>query len=426
MRKLLLILAMFCLPAFADLNFTTYYIPSWPPNIANPGNPVSSGTVPNLSYNWGSGSVLNSGLSDRVLVHFTGYVNWAGTAGTQKTITFYAATDDGFKMTVNGSTVVNGIGDLHGAGFYNYTSTMTLTAGQSYALDVWWSEWTGGAVMLLYWDLGDGNGIVSVPSTAFTVVQPPQYNSNITAAQQIRVNAYFSRTISNNSVYIDQTGNYNTVNVTQVGLKNLLTGTDSAQATIRGDRNNITVRQGDQSNDSGKNEIALKVQGDYNTLTLNQALSTTGASVGSTSGHYQLVSVLGSNNAVTIQQTNNGSGSHYLENNITGNSNNIAAYQINNGNKLLFLTVNGNTNTVSTTQRGTGNHYLDITLGGNGNSASVTQNGSVGHKATINLVNAGGPASLILNQISNNTGLIYSISQSCVILSGCSVSVTQP
>ena len=427
MKKLLLLLLMTALPALANLNFTTYYIPSWPPNISNPGTPVSTGTVPNMYYNWGSGVILNSGLADHVLVHFTGYVNWPGTAGTQRTVTFYAATDDGFKMTVGGVGVANGIGDLHGPGYYNYSASVTLTGGQAYSLDAWFAEWGGGAVVQLFWDLGDGNGIVAVPSSAFSLTPPaPQYSSNITVAQQSRVTAYFARTIANNSVYIDQAGNYNTVSITQVGRNNLVTGVATQNATVSGNHNNITVRQGDQPSDSGRNEIDLKVQGDYNTVNLNQALNTSGASVGSTSGHYQLAAVIGSGNQLTTQQTNSGSGSHYLENNITGNNNAVTEYQINNGNKLLFVAVNGNSNTVNTTQQGTGNHYLDISLTGDSNSVNATQTGSQSHKATINLTNAGGPASVTLNQNSNTTGQVYSIIQSCTTPAGCSATVTQP
>ena len=252
MKKLLLLLLMTALPALANLNFTTYYIPSWPPNISNPGTPVSTGTVPNMYYNWGSGVILNSGLADHVLVHFTGYVNWPGTAGTQRTVTFYAATDDGFKMTVGGVGVANGIGDLHGPGYYNYSASVTLTGGQAYSLDAWFAEWGGGAVVQLFWDLGDGNGIVAVPSSAFSLTPPaPQYSSNITVAQQSRVTAYFARTIANNSVYIDQAGNYNTVSITQVGLNNLVTGVATQNATVSGNHNNITVRQGGDG-DSGR------------------------------------------------------------------------------------------------------------------------------------------------------------------------------
>ena len=426
MKRLVLLMLMYCCSLRADLLFSTYRIPSWPPNTTNPGTVVSTGTVPNLNYNWGSGVVLNSGLADQVLVHFTGYIVWPGTAGAQKTVNLYAATDDGFKATIDGNTVINDIGGLHGPSNYNYSTSLTLTGGQVYSVDIWWAEWGGGAVAQFYWNTG--SGIVIIPSTSLltTYTPTPIYSSSITGAQQTRVSAYFARTISNNSVYIDQVGSYNRISVAQVGRNNLLTGVNSQDAAVWGNHNNITVRQGDQSNDNGRNEIDLKVQGDYNTVNLNQALDINGTSVNSTSGHYQLASVVGNSNSITTQQTNNGSGNHYLENNISGNNNAITEYQLNNGNKLLFVAVNGNSNSITTTQQGTGNHYLDINLTGDSNSVTATQTGSQSHKATINLTNAGGPASLQLNQNSSVTGLVYSISQSCTTPAGCSVSVTQP
>jgi hypothetical protein len=75
-------------------------------------------------------------------------------------------------------------------------------------------------------------------------------------------------------------------------------------------------------------------------------------------------------------------------------------------------------------QSGTGNHYLDLTLTGNGHNVNITQKDAGSHKATINLTNAGGATALSLVQ-QGNTNQVYSITQQCANLSGCSVSVTQ-
>jgi hypothetical protein len=65
-----------------------------------------------------------------------------------------------------------------------------------------------------------------------------------------------------------------------------------------------------------------------------------------------------------------------------------------------------------------------LTMTGNGNSANITQTGAGSHKATINLANVGGASSLTLLQ-QGSTNQVYSITQQCANLSGCSVSVTQ-
>lgn len=429
--RIWLLMLLCTAPLWSQINFTTYYIPSWPPSITNPGPVLSTGTVSAVNFNWGSGQVLNSGRNTQVLVHFAGTINWPTTStvppGTQKTVTFYIMSDDGFSLNIGGNAIINDIGHLQGASSYNYRVSVTLTAGQTYSFDAWVSQWGGATVANMFWDTGDGHGIVSVPASVFVPPPPaPVYTSAITASQQLRVTAYTTRTITNNSVYIDQIGDFNTVSVTQVGNKNLLTGVTGQNARIYGSFNTVTIRQGDQPTDTGKNEVDLDVEGSYNRLNLNQAVDVNGASVGSTSGHYQLALIQGSSNQLTTQQTNGGSGSHYLENAITGNSNVLTEYQKDNGGKLLFVNVNGDSNTVTTTQQGSGSHYLDISLTGNSNSVAATQTGSASHHATINLTNAGGPASVTLNQNSSVTGLVYSITQSCTTPAGCSVAITQP
>ena len=272
MKRLVLLMLMYCCSLRADLLFSTYRIPSWPPNTANPGTVVSTGTVPNLNYNWGSGVVLNSGLADQVLVHFTGYIVWPGTAGAQKTVNLYATTDDGFKVTIGGNTVINDIGGLHGPSNYNYSTALTLTAGQVYSIDIWWAEWGGGAVAQFYWNTG--SGIVIIPSTSLltTYTPAPTYSSNITVAQQSRVTAFVNRTIVNNAIYIRQAGNNNQVNITQIGRNSLIGGVGQQEATIQGNSNNILIRQGWSTTDTAKNQIDLSVTGDNNSLQLNQSV----------------------------------------------------------------------------------------------------------------------------------------------------------
>lgn len=86
--------------------------------------------------------------------------------------------------------------------------------------------------------------------------------------------------------------------------------------------------------------------------------------------------------------------------------------------------MNGNSNTVNATQSGTGTHYLDLNLTGNGHSVTTNQSGAGNHAATIDLTNSGGAANLNLNQ-SGSTNQVYSIQQSCTNPAGCSTAITQ-
>ena len=63
-------------------------------------------------------------------------------------------------------------------------------------------------------------------------------------------------------------------------------------------------------------------------------------------------------------------------------------------------------------------------MNGNNNNATIIQKDSGTHKATINLSNNGGGNNLTLTQ-QGSSNQVYSISQQCANLNGCSVIVTQ-
>jgi hypothetical protein len=258
-------------------------------------------------------------------------------------------------------------------------------------------------------------GSTSGSAGGYTAPPPePTYTSNISAAQQSRVDAFRARTYTDASIHIDQIGDNNTIIIDQAG-RGTIKGIGQQDARIQGNYNNITIRQG-VTTDSGSNEINLRVVGDTNTLKLNQARTTQDVAIG-TNGHYLSTDIYGSNNFLTTQQTNTGGiGGHYMETTITGNANNVTAKQTDNGNKLMFVNVNGSSNTVNATQKDTGQHYLDLKLTGNNHSVSSVQQGSTQNRATIELINNGGGAAIDMIQ---NGGSIYNITTTCVTAGGC-------
>ena len=262
---------------------------------------------------------------------------------------------------------------------------------------------------------GSAGGYVAPPPA-------PTYTSNITTAQQSRVDAFRARTSTEAGIHIEQIGDNNTITIVQKGRSSIM-GIGQDKALIDGDSNNITIRQGVSA--TGNNEIKLRVVGNTNTLNLNQSNTTQGTAIGG-NGHYLYTDISGSLNTLTTQQSNTGGvGGHYAETTISGNSNNITKLQTGNGNKIMFTNVVGNNNTVTANQKDTGQHYLDLKLMGNGHNANITQEGTASHRATIDLTNAGGSSSVILNQNSNTTPQVYSIQQSCANPAGCSATVTQ-
>jgi len=399
-RISLFFLLLFSLVAQADIYYNTYQgtgaLPSFPGNGGTLTYPTvrSTGTVTAINHNWGSGGVLNSGLAERVIVKYWGYIYVPGT-GSQ-TLTFYNSSDDGFYMKINNQLVINNWAE-QGPSYYNGSGSITLTGGQYYALEAWYYENGGGAAAMLYWN--QTGSIALVPTSSYYLVQPappaPVYSSGITGAQTARKN-------SETTQRTNQSGNE--INIDQIG-----------------DNNSITIRQGVSA--TGKNRIELYSNGSSNNYNLNQGYLTDGTVVGGdSSNHYLYLNVTGSNNTITKQQIGT---TNFNETTVSGNTNNLTNIQQGNSPKILFQNIVGNSNTVTTNQKDTGNHYLDINLTGTGHNVNAIQQGSGNHAATIQFTNSGGASSLNLNQ-SGATNQTYSIQQSCTNPAGCSATVTQP
>ena len=119
---------------------------------------VSTQTVSNISFDWGGGQILNSGLYEDVIVKFTGYINIPldGTYG------FYAPGDDGIKVIMDGATIINDWYDKGGGGS---TASRYMTAGQ-HEVTLWFYENGGGANVWFYW-AKPGYGWEIIPASAF-------------------------------------------------------------------------------------------------------------------------------------------------------------------------------------------------------------------------------------------------------------------
>ena len=219
---------------------------------------------------------------------------------------------------------------------------------------------------------------------------------------------------SNNSVTVEQTGNYNKI----------AGGGGGTYAIINGSSNTFNVKQGDTL---GKNLFEFSVTGNTNNITLWQARNpTTGLQDGQESGgHYMGLNVNGSTNTLSLKQSNDGGATsgHFAYVDITGNNNQGTLKQMGNGEKTFFGIVNGNTNVFDVTQQGSGS-FFDLSLTGNGHNVTASQKDAGSHKATINLTNNGGSSTVNLIQ-QGATAQNINITQQCATLSGCSVSVTQ-
>ena len=156
--------------AFADLSYQTFTSQSGgaQPNFNPPDDNTvrSTGTVENIDYDWGNGQVLDSGLSNDVIVKFTGTYTHPGSGGVSSTIRFAARVDDGIKMYIGDTLVLDDWND-QGPSNYNVSNTWTGVGGQSYDITVYYYENGGGAVLKLVEDTLGGTSYSTIPASRF-------------------------------------------------------------------------------------------------------------------------------------------------------------------------------------------------------------------------------------------------------------------
>ena len=439
---LLIVSHFFTTRAEADLNYDTYQgtgaYPTFPGNGGSLTYPtaLSSGTVTGIDFNWSSGAVLDSGQTDRVIVHFYGYITIPDT-GSQD-IQFYLYADDGVYMKLD-STVVIDDWQEQGPATWNYVSTdQTLTGGSTYYLDMWMYENGGGAAVKLYWD--QTGSVAIVPTSVYATTYTPPSTSTVTGSSpgisggqsteitsaRTRASTYNSN--SDNSVYIDQAGDNNTVTITQQGTAgNHVRGINGASAgVITGDSNTLDLKQGADTS-TGINLIEFSILGSTNDILLYQDRLDAGSEASLTGGEHTIkLDVDGNLNNIDIIQrsTYSTNGGHFVDLEVTGNSNVVDLKQISDYSKDIFGTVTGDSNNILVRQRGASNKYLEFDLIGNGHSVDLTQQGLGNHDASISLTYGSASSSVTLDQ-NSSLDQSYSLEQTCYTIGGCSATVTQ-
>ena len=92
------------------------------PYIPQGASPVLTTNVPNIDFQWGSGSVLG-GPSEDVIVRFTGSI----LSNTTQNISFLATADDGTRLYIDEVLVADDWRDKGGGG--TTTDPISFTAG---------------------------------------------------------------------------------------------------------------------------------------------------------------------------------------------------------------------------------------------------------------------------------------------------------
>lgn len=217
---------------------------------------------------------------------------------------------------------------------------------------------------------------------------------------------------ADNSIYIDQSGDFANVTINQDGAGNQVRGLQSTggddktiAALIRG--NAVTVNI-DQTGSTNKLDLGIDA-----TVSGTKSVDLTYSTINSgnvTGSNNTAIFQLGtstttlSNSIVSVIQVNGG---NYAEVRMTGNDNQLAALQsggsasltslVNaSGTRQTITTAGGTGNQVSTTLNGT-NGSVDINVMGATNTISVAQDGAggtVGHQAVMDVNGTGNSVTL--------------------------------
>jgi hypothetical protein len=138
---------------------------SSPAEPSDKSTAITSGIVDAINYNWGSGQILDSGLSDGVIVWFEGFIQ-PPDAGVYD---FYLCSDDGMRLYLDGLLVLDEWFDRGQSCGQPYSAD--FTDGEAKTLKVSWYENGGGASAYLRYM---SNGLVDVPASWYSYGEQPE------------------------------------------------------------------------------------------------------------------------------------------------------------------------------------------------------------------------------------------------------------
>ena len=125
--------------------------------------PCLTTTFSQIFHDWDEGSVGRRCNDDDFLVRYQGFIR----VPTTETYTFYTSTDDGFRLQIGRSVVIDDWQDQPSLE-WNAEEGISLVANRRYALDAWFFENQGSAVAELYYSVVGGGAPSVVPSSWFS------------------------------------------------------------------------------------------------------------------------------------------------------------------------------------------------------------------------------------------------------------------
>ena len=257
-----------------------------------------------------------------------------------------------------------------------------------------------------------------------------------------------------NELYIDQVGDGLDLDIVQDGQNNSI-GTsltdvclsgDDTTATLKqwhnnnamsvcstGTGNTVKVLQGSLSGNSGDNSVDLTVTGNDNTVTLSQDRNDSGNDDPTADGNHETtVTITGNNNNVWQAQRNNGTwGSgpdgHQSTIDINGDYADVDVRQLADVKKTLSIDIDADYVTADIKQNGHGQHDIALDVDNSNSTFDLDQGYNPGSSSghSMNISTSGTYSSDVTVSQQSNTPKSYSLSQTCVTVGGCSVTVTQ-
>ena len=257
-----------------------------------------------------------------------------------------------------------------------------------------------------------------------------------------------------NELYIDQVGDGLDLDIVQDGQNNSI-GTsltdvclsgDDTTATLKqwhnnnamsvcstGTGNTVKVLQGSLSGNSGDNSVDLTVTGNDNTVTLSQDRNDSGNDDPTADGNHETtVTITGNNNNVWQAQRNNGTwGSgpdgHQSTIDINGDYADVDVRQLADVKKTLSIDIDADYVTADIKQNGHGQHDIALDVDNSNSTFDLDQGYNPGSSSghSMNISTSGTYSSDVTVSQQSNTPKSYTLSQTCVTVGGCSVTVTQ-
>jgi len=398
-----------CLFGICAWNFT-YHTPST--NRNSYGNPVNTYRTTNGMFFSTNSNLPNNdnslfGRNDGTVIRFTGTitapVSQGHPAGSVYRLYFYNNTDDGFKMNINGGTVINQNDTIRYQTLFSYTSSgwMDVVAGQTYNLEAWYWNTTGGLGHTLYWDYGDG--MRTIPNTAFTDGVIDNIVIDLTGVSY------------SDPVIVDVSGSSVAPTIVSTSTSDVISSSSTST-----DTNSVGVSRPTTTGNYTDGFVGTTTVTTTDTTPVTTTIwsdgsttSSNGSTTTTTDTTYTITTTQGTAPTYSRTAPNTNGNSVYIKQ-VYGNNPQVSVTQDGNNNAVTgtdsgWATVDGNGSAISIQQYGQGN-ITGVKMNAWGNNIDIKQKGSAGGDVSNNLLNlesmGNGNSATLQQQTNTNTASV--------------------